>query len=215
MEKKLENIAKAVAKVFYGVGWVYCALLPASFAAFADEPVASREGAAEAVSAAPAEGDAAPAAVPAQPAGAAEKADDAAAQPIDERIELSRKVRQLHNDWIKARAKASADDPEIDRIAKRIAALEGELSRARTEMDGRISAVPAVRAAKEALDAAQKQLDDLNAKSRASGVRGRRVIRRKPDEVNRRRAYVEGAKPAVEEVQQEAGGGESATGSGE
>lgn len=199
MKKTMKNLVKAANKVICGIGWVYCTLVLLAVSALADDasqqPGVSPEAVIE---------------EPSKDVGATVSEFEE-----DERVQVSRKVRQLHADWIKVRRDAASEDPEIDRMEKRIKALEAEASRMRTEMNDRIDKLPVVREAKQEFDAAQRRLDEINAKFRESGVRGRRAIHRKPNAGGKRPAGIEGSPVAVEEGKQVIDTAESAVESGE
>jgi hypothetical protein len=149
-------------------------------------------------------------------AGDVPAAGEASAEALEqERIEWSREVRRLHMEWVRARAKAAEQDPEVGRMEERAKALEAEAARVRAEMEDRLSRLPQLIQLRSELDAARERLQELGRQVRpARSATTRRVIRRKPDAVPAP-AQKEGGDAAVEEHQRESGAAEAAAGSGE
>ena len=154
-------------------------------------------------------------AVPGNPESVAPGDVPSGADGVDldqERIALSREVRSLHQEWVKARAEAERTDPEIGRLRKQAKDLEAELARIRAEVESRLDQLPPLSRLKAELEEAQARLRELNRQVRPAGPRGRRTVRRKPDETP---AVARGGKAAVEEIQKGAGTAEAADGAGE
>ena len=162
MSKALRMLLNRASNAICGIGWVCCAVaLSLASVSFADD-VPAADGAAEPV----------------------QTAVDAAREVVAKRSELAKAYRQAHIDYVKARNEAASQDPEIERMEKRAAALEAEAKRVRDEISERVEKIPQVAALKSEMDAAEARLRELDKVSRPGGQgTGSRRIRRKPDAV--------------------------------